>query len=251
MLMTIYKRVLAVLLRKPLKLWGISLLAVLLMIVGAALCGVAIPALALVVVWLLGTSMTMVFLAGYRGEEIKTTQLFSCFKDWNTIKRVSLGLGWQVLWTFLWSLIPVVGPIFAVIRNYEYRLTAYILILEPDVPITEAIHVSKQRTKGYKLKMWLSEVLVGVAIAVVALLLMLLGKIPYVGVLFTILMVLFMLCAFALLPLAMGLLQSAFYEEITNPTLTLAKAVPTVNCPACGHPQAEGSKFCSDCGQPM
>ena len=120
MLMTIYKRAFSVLMKKPLKLWGISLLAIVLSSVLSALCGVAIPVLGLAVSLLISTSMTIIFLKGYRGEEVEVTQLFACFKDWNTIKRVTLGLGWMLLWIFLWSLIPIVGPIFALIRTYEY-----------------------------------------------------------------------------------------------------------------------------------
>ena len=101
----------------------------------------------------------MIYLSGYRGENVQVVQLFSCFKDWQTAKRVILGMGWMALWIFLWALIPIVGPIFAIIRSYQYRLTPYILITEPEVSITDAIKESTKRTEGYKLKMWLAEVL--------------------------------------------------------------------------------------------
>ena len=86
MMMTIYTRAFKVLMKKPFKLWGLSLLAILLAAVLGTLCGAAIPVLGLGVGLLIGTSMTIIFLRGYRGEEISAVQLFECFKDWKTIK---------------------------------------------------------------------------------------------------------------------------------------------------------------------
>lgn len=218
MILTIYKRALAVLMKKPLKLWGISLLSIALTAVLTALCGVAIPGLGLAVSLLLSTSMLMVYLHGYRGENVEVLQLFDCFRDWNTVKRVVLGLAWMLLWIFLWGLIPVVGPVFAIIRTYEYRLTPYILITEPDVPLTEAIKVSARRTNGYKLKMWGAEVLfgvgIGVASALLGLIVGLLAGIPLLGGVFVLAFAVVELAIAALSPLFLGLVQAAFYEEI-------------------------------------
>ncbi len=78
---------------------------------------------------------------------IAVTQLFDTFKDWKTVKkRVLCGMGWAGLWIFLWSLIPVAGIVFGIIRTYEYRLTPYILA-EPDMPITEAIKVGRENAR--------------------------------------------------------------------------------------------------------
>ena len=60
---------------------------------------------------------------------------------------------------FLWSLIPVVGIVFGVIRAYEYRFTPYILMTRDDVKPTEAIKVSKAETMGYKGKMFGADML--------------------------------------------------------------------------------------------
>lgn len=150
---TIYSRAFAVLRKKPFLLWGISLLAMLLSALSVPLLGV-IPAASIAVSMLLQTAMTLIYLRGYRGEEIAVTQLFDTFKDWKTVKRVLCGMGWASLWIFLWSLIPVAGIVFGIIRTYEYRLTPYILMHEPDVPITEAIKVSREKTRGYKAKMF-------------------------------------------------------------------------------------------------
>lgn len=216
MLMTIYGRAVKVLLKKPFKLWGISLLAIVLSAVLACLCGVAIPVLGLSVSLLISTAMTIIFLRGYRGEEVDKMQLFDCFKDWNTAKRILLGLGWMYLWIILWGLIPIVGPIIALIRVYEYRLTPYILMFEPDVPVTEAIKISSQKTKGYKLQMWLADFLYVLICFVAGLLLSLLAAIPVLGVLFGLALAVLYIAVAVLSPLFVGLVQAAFYEEITG-----------------------------------
>lgn len=250
MLKIIYNRAFKVLLKKPFALWGISLLCSLLTGVVSVLCG-ALPILAVAITLLLSTSMTMVYLHGYRGEEVKAVHLFDTCKDWATVKRVLGGMGWMVLWIFLWSLIPIVGFVFAIIRTYEYRLVPYILVTEPDVAPTEAINISKERTNGYKGKMFCADLLVGVAIFVCILVLGLLSAIPYIGVLFGLILFLFVLAATALSPLFLGLVQAAFYEEIKNPTIPVAPvyAPGTISfCPNCGNPVNPGSSFCPNCG---
>ena len=243
MLMTIYGRAFKVLMKKPLKLWGISLLGVLLTYVLGLLCGVGIPGLGLCVGLLLGTGMTMTLLRGYRGEEVKTTMLFECFKDWNTIKRVALGMGWMWLWVFLWSLIPFVGWIFAMVRIYEYRLTPYILVMEPDVPITEAIHVSKQKTQGHKFQMFLADFVYIIIFWIACVILAALSGIEVIGGLFGFILFLLYIVFIALAPLFAGMVQAAFYEEITGSKKNF--------CTGCGQPLVEGADFCANCGKPV
>ena len=230
MLMKIYGNAFKVLMKKPLKLWGIILLGIVLSGVLGGLCGFLIPGLALSVGLLMGTSMTIIFLKGYRGEEVSTTDLFACFKDWNTIKRIVLGMAWMALWIFIWSLIPIVGPIFAIIRTYEYRLTPYILMFEPEVPITEAIKISAQKTNGYKLQMFLAELLAGFIYGLACGILAIIPVLGWIA----------LLIVTALFPLFMGLVQAAFYEEINGAT--------TVFCTNCGQPMAGNSQFCANCG---
>lgn len=253
MIFTIYKRALAVLLKKPLALWGISLLEVLLTTVVSILFGV-IPGLALGINLLLSTSMTMIFLHGYRGEGVKAVQLFDCFKDGATAKRVLGGMAWMMLWTFLWSLIPIVGPIFYIIKTYEYRLTPYILVTEPEISATDAMKVSSQRTRGYKLKMWGADILLVVIVGAIELVVGLLAMIPYIGILFGLILFVFNVCWAALSPLYTGLIQAAFYEEIKNPTYVApVYTVPgaTSFCPHCGSPLPPSSKFCANCGSKL
>lgn len=78
----------------------------------------------------------MIFLHTYQtGEEPHTADLFQTFRK-DRFLRVVGGMAWMSLWIFLWSLIPVVGIVFGVIRMYEYRFVPYILMTRDDVKPT-------------------------------------------------------------------------------------------------------------------
>jgi len=224
MIIEIYKRALSVLLQKPFRLWALSILSLLLMYAASILFSVPLG-LGICITMLLSTSMTMVYLHGYRGEQVEAKQLFECFKSWDTVKRVCCGLGWKWMWIALWSLIPVVGWVFAIIRSYEYWLTPYILVYEPEISLTDAIKVSKERTMGYKSKMFWSMVLIPVAIFVVVLVLGLLSTIRFIGALFGLVLFLFLVVTGLLYQIFTGLVCAAWYEEITNPTYVASRPV--------------------------
>ncbi len=220
MITKIFKQAFAVVLKKPFKLWGIILLGGLLCSLSFGLL-VGVPGIALAISLAISTSITMIFLRGYRGEEIRVLDLFECLKDWKTIKRVVGGMAWMALWIFLWGLIPVVGPIFAVIKSYSWRLTPYILVLEDEVKITDAIKVSERRTYGYRGKMfgaeilayvvfWLASFVIGFVFGFIG------GLVPDIAIFCTFITAIVTLFISSLLPLFMGLVQSAFYEEIMN-----------------------------------
>lgn len=274
MIRTIYARAATVLARKPFKLWGLSLLSAVFISLATALFGI-IPGVALGLGWLLSVSMTMVFLHGYLGEDVNVPQLFECFRDWATVKRVLCGMGYMSLWIFLWCLIPIVGPIFGIIRAYEYALTPYILMMEPEVPITEAYKVSSRRTNGFKGKMFWADILWVIPVVLVVIILGLLAKIPYAGALFSLILGLVVICAALFSNLFIGLVRAAFYVEIQRrtgegpqfddsnnnpveperhsaadePRETDGKAVRF--CPMCGSRNEAGAKFCVNCGSKM
>ena len=150
----------SVLMKRPFRLWGISLLAEFLCLVAYA-GFIGVPAAAFCAALLLSASMSMIFLNSYRtGLEPKTTYLFASFKK-DRILRVLGGMAWMQLWIFLWSLIPIVGIVFGIIRMYEYRFVPYILMTRDDVKPTDAIKISKQETMGYKGKMFGADILLG------------------------------------------------------------------------------------------
>ena len=178
MVSSIYKKTFSVLMKRPFRLWGISLLAEFLCLVAYA-GFIGVPAAAFCAALLLSASMSM-------------------------------------LWIFLWSLIPIVGIVFGIIRMYEYRFVPYILMTRDDVKPTDAIKISKQETMGYKGKMFGADILLGAVYLGAFLVFTLLGEIPYLGVLFRILWVLIAIAYGLLAPLFSGIMQAAFYVEIQN-----------------------------------
>ena len=255
MVLKIYKNAWEVLKKKPLKLWGISLMCILLAFVGSVLGGPVIG-IGLAVAVLLETSMAMIFLKGYVGEDVCLDELFDCFRDWNTVKRVLGGMGWMILWVFIWGLIPVVGWVFAIIRIYEYRLTPYILMKEPEVGIRDAIKVSKERTEGYKGKMFLADILWVVAYFIAFLILSGLSSIRYIGWIFLIVNIVLVVAVCLLAELFRGLISSAFYVEIEKKRLgspyyeapQTAVQTEIKTCPSCGVAVTDRDVFCSSCG---
>lgn len=201
--------------KRPFRLWGISLLAEFLCLVAYA-GFIGVPAAAFCAALLLSASMSMIFLNSYRtGLEPKTSYLLASFKK-DRILRVLGGMAWMQLWIFLWSLIPIVGIVFGIIRMYEYRFVPYILMTRDDVKPTDAIKISKQETMGYKGKMFGADILLGAVYLGAFLVFTLLGEIPYLGVLFRILWVLIAIAYGLLAPLFSGIMQAAFYVEIQN-----------------------------------
>ena len=158
MVSSIYKKTFSVLMKRPFRLWGISLLAEFLCLVAYA-GFIGVPAAAFCAALLLSASMSMIFLNSYRtGLEPKTAYLFASFKK-DRILRVLGGMAWMQLWIFLWSLIPIVGIVFGIIRMYEYRFVPYILMTRDDVKPTDALRVSREQTMGYKGKMFWADVI--------------------------------------------------------------------------------------------
>ena len=215
MVSSIYKKTFSVLMKRPFRLWGIALLAGALYL-AACIGFIAVPAAAFCVNLLLSASLAMIFLNSYRtGLEPKTAYLFAAFRK-DRIWRVLGGMAWMQLWIFLWSLIPIAGIVFGVIRVYEYAFVPYILMTREDVKPTEAIKISKQETMGYKGKMFGADMLL-VAIGFgVTLVLALLGVIPYIGGPFRVLRYVLSPVLSTFITTFSVLLDAAFYVEIQN-----------------------------------
>ena len=199
----------SVLKQKPMRLWGVSLLCQLLVVLAAAF-GV-LPIISIPIALVLNAGMTAVYLTGYRGGEVNSDALFQGFK--NNFFHVAGGMGWMALWIFIWGLIPVVGPVFAIIKIYSYRFVPYILIQEPEVSATEALRISMRKTEGFKGKMFLADFLVYLACAIVGAVFGLLGLIPYAGIVFMVIGVLVTIFLELVVPLLLGLINAATYEE--------------------------------------
>ena len=260
---------------KPTKLWGVFLLNLLLMWL-ACLLGF-IPVLYLPICCLLQVGMTAIYLNFYRtGQQPECDDLFAFFKnDFKSVLKIAGGILWMELWIFLWLLIPIVGPVFAIIKAYSYRFTPYILAEDKEIKATDALKKSMALTQGYKGKMFLCDLAIYGAYFGAVLLLSLLARIPYIGILFALVLIVLNIAYFLFIALIYGVESAAFYEEIS--TMTPEKYSAIVNpqpmyqpqqqnyapmaggyapqnakhCPNCGESLPEGAKFCNKCGTPL
>jgi uncharacterized membrane protein len=212
----ILKTSLKFVLKKPFRLWGLSLLCSLMTILATFFAVLPIFVGAVVAVLQLG--MTAVFLDGYRGKNINANQLFRGFN--RQFFRNAGGMGWMYLWVLIWALIPIVGPFIAIAKVYAYRFTPYILNNEPEIGAIDALEKSKAQTKGYRLQMFGADILTGLIIFGVSLILGLLvaatAAIPPLTFFFAFILGLFAICVSALAPLFFGIIQAAFYVRITR-----------------------------------
>lgn len=222
------KRVFSIMNDKPFKLWGICLLCVFLNCLAFSLFSGFIG-VAIAINVLLNASMAVIFLRAVRGKDFKALDLFSCFKSWKRIKHILFGMAWRYLLLLLWSLIPIVGIIFAIIKTYEYRFTVYVLLSDPEISITDAMAKSKEMTNGHKGEMFLSDIIPVlfflVALFVVFLFGLLLGLINAYISLFIIysLYLALAVCFVAFVPLYSGLTFACYYDKLHRLAKTQVK----------------------------
>ena len=208
MFMEAYKQALNVLKKKPLMLWGLSLLSMLICVI-AILGTLWLLPLGIAFSFVVYCGMSKVYLDGLHGKEVNSNQLFEGFKRFF---RIAGGMAWMYLWVFIWALIPFAGVVMAIIKSYEYRFVPYILMTRPEVTATEALRLSMQMTKGKKLQMFLADLLLVVGVYVVIAVLFVLTMIPFIGRLFALVLLLVYLCLIAFLPIFEGLYSAAFFE---------------------------------------
>ncbi len=202
-----YKGSLAILKKKPILLWGLTLLTQFLAFMASVLG--MLPIIVLPVTWALSVGLAGLYLKGYRGDDVKTDDVFTGFKQFI---KVACGMAWMVLWVVIWALIPIVGPIFAVIKLYEYAFVPYILLEKPEYSATEALKKSKEMTCGYKAQMFWSQAFVVIAFIAVLIVMIFFVRIPYIGGLFGFILFLFIAAVALFAPIFLGLIQAGFYD---------------------------------------
>lgn len=220
-----YKGAISILTKKPILLWGLTLLCTFLTFL-ASVFGV-VPIISLPISFALQVGLCGLYLKGYRGENVKTDDIFVSFSGtFRDFMRIAGGMAWKALWIILWALVPIVGIVFAVIKTYEYAFTPYILLTHPEISATEALKKSKEMTNGYKLKMFLSSLIVSVALFFVCLILGSLSAIPYIGWLFTLALLATDLVVALFSSIFFGLIYAGFYDAAEK------AAYPVANGPA-------------------
>ena len=220
MISSIYRRTFEIFKKVPIKLWGISLLSELLMVVVLILG--AIPLIIIPVIAAISAGMIGVYYKAYNGGEADSKTLLGSFRNLKDFMHVAGGMCWRYLWLFLWFLIPIAGPFIAIYKGLSYAFTPYILNEEKSVGAMDALKKSMQDTQGYKLNMFVAVILPTVAFFVVTLVLSLLGLIPFVGVLFRIINFLVSLAYGLFAPMFLGLVKAGFYDYGKRPVRTSA-----------------------------
>ena len=207
------------LMKKPVQLWGLSLLGVILQSLSNLLCAVP-PILGMGVSSTLSAGMENVFLDAYHQKEINSKQIFSGFSSGKSFLRIAGGMLWRMLWLFLWALfalIPIVGwviaPIMLVIKGISYSFTPYLLLRKKDISPLDALKRSMEMTKGYRGKIFLTYLICYAALLVIGLLLFLIAQIPVIGFIIVgiVGVVISVLC-----PLFFGVLRAAMFTEVVR-----------------------------------
>ncbi|MCD7889792.1 MAG: DUF975 family protein [Oscillospiraceae bacterium] len=219
-----YKAAFEILKKKPILLWGLSLLSNFIIIIVSLFGGVAIISVPVALV--LQASLAVLYLKGVRGEGVETKNIFSGFTSAKQAVHVAGGMLWMELWILLWGLIPIVGCVFAVIKTYEYAFTPYILITRPEVEAMEALKESKRMTKGLKGKMFGAEALIIVAVMICAIILGIFSAIPFIGGLFSLVLLVLIVAVAAFCPIFLGLVKAKFYEDAVNPPVAQPAPAP-------------------------
>lgn len=184
------------------------------LLMGLAVDLVWVPLIFIPIIAVLSVGMMSVYLSGYRGKEINSGMLFTGFNDF---KRIAGGMMWMQLWTLIWGFVPIMN----IIKTYSYMFVPYILLKQPDINATDALKRSMEMTNGYKMKIFLAQLLIFVIIGVIGgvfagLAVGLAFIHPIIGVIFTLPLFAIALIVALFLPLFMGLLGVAFYDEIEN-----------------------------------
>ena len=207
------------LMKKPVQLWGLSLLGVILQSLSNVLCAVP-PILGMGVSSTLSAGMENVFLDAYHQKDINSKQIFSGFSSGKSFLRIAGGMLWRTLWLFLWALfalIPIVGwviaPIMLVIKGISYSFTPYLLLRKKDISPLDALKRSMEMTKGYRGKIFLTYLICYAALIVIGLLLFLIAKL---GTFAVVLSGLIGLVIGIFCPLFFGVLRAAMFTEVVR-----------------------------------
>ncbi|MGN1224130.1 MAG: zinc-ribbon domain-containing protein [Ruminococcus sp.] len=198
---------------KPILLWGLSLLGVILKFCAKILC--SIPAIfGLSVSETLSAGMDCVFLDAYNGKNVNSKQIFAGFSSGKSFFRVAGGMLWKSLWLIIWGLLLIIPPVgigVLIYKGLSYSFTPYILLKKQDLSPLDALKRSMQLTKGYKGKIFVTYLLVAAAFLLIALIAFLFHLIPAIGNVITILIT---IVVAVLSPLFFGVLRAAMFTEV-------------------------------------
>lgn len=201
-----YKRALEVILKKPLMLWGLSLLLGIVSIV-AYFVTMSIPFLSIAIGYLFTCGSVKLYMDGLKGKEVNSKQLFAAFNK-DCVKTAG-AMAWQGLWNVIWGFVPVYG----IVKSYSYKFVPYIIMTHPEVSAFDALKISMKMTNGKKLQMWLADLVFAVAPAIAGLILGMLSGIPLIGGAFSLISLALTLAVLLFGSIFSGLYQASFFNE--------------------------------------
>ncbi len=205
-MMQAFKRAFEVLLEKPIMLWGLSLMLVIVSAIGAVVTA-SIPFLSIAVGYLFSCGAAKLYLDGLKGKKVNSKQLFAAFN--RNCVRTAGAMAWRDLWTFIWSMVPIIGTV----KAYSYRFVPYILVSRPEISAFDALKVSMKLTDGKKLQMWLADLVYFAVLGVALAVLVPLCFVPILGI-FSLFVLIHLILAFFLFgAIFTGLYQAAFFNE--------------------------------------
>ncbi len=86
--------------------------------------------------------------------ENRKTKLLKVFRGFQNFGNALGGMLWMILWILLWSILLIVPGI---IKTYSYFMTPYILADCPHVYGPDAVEISKRMMRGYKAKLFVTQ----------------------------------------------------------------------------------------------
>ncbi|MBO4453135.1 MAG: DUF975 family protein, partial [Clostridia bacterium] len=242
-----YKRAFSIIKKKPLRLWGLSLLTLVIAVFAIVL---TLPVLGIVgasFIAVVYTGMSKVYLDALDEKEVNSDQLFSGFKRFWTVLG---GVAWKALWIFIWAALSVAagavvvmlftvigysfgakalqifsiigavlgyivmaaGYVYTIYKSYSYAFVEYILMTEENVTATQALRLSIKLTKGKMLQMFLADLVFSVGTSLVIGILAGLALIPYVGFLFGIVAIVVYIAVLLFSGIFTGLYRAYFFK---------------------------------------
>lgn len=201
-----YKRALDVLMKKPILLWGLSLLLSLVTAIGTAITA-PLPVLSIAVGFLFTCGSVKLYMDGLKGNPVNSKQLFFAFnKDW---LKTCAAIGWQALWTLIWGFVPVYG----IVKMYSYRFVPYIIVTHPELSPFDALKLSMRMTEGKKGQMFLADLVFAVAPSIAGSILGALATVNYIGWIFALASLALALAVALFGGIFVGLYQASFFNE--------------------------------------
>ena len=90
----------------------------------------------------------------YLGIQVQTNDLFFGFNHFVRALCINLLVG---LYSFLWGLIPIVGPFIAMVKYYSYSMSTYIALDNPEMGYNDCITRSREMMNGNKWQLFCLE----------------------------------------------------------------------------------------------